>query len=122
MNFRAILFGADPARLDAWVTEANASGPHHIRSFAPSPDRLAATCGRRAIMVAIGPGRPHGRSAYARASRGRRHWLTSRRAWRRQVKAPRRRAMEARVADAYFESGPFAQIRAQADTITCRAD
>jgi transposase len=34
MNFRAILFGADPARLDAWLTEANASGPYHIRSFA----------------------------------------------------------------------------------------
>jgi hypothetical protein len=33
-NFRAILFGADSARLDAWLTEANASGPHHIRSFA----------------------------------------------------------------------------------------
>jgi hypothetical protein len=25
MNFRAILFGADPARLDAWLAEANAS-------------------------------------------------------------------------------------------------
>jgi hypothetical protein len=34
MNFRAILFGTDPARLDAWLTEANASGPHYIRSFA----------------------------------------------------------------------------------------
>jgi transposase len=34
MNFRAILFGADPARLDASLTAANASGPHHIRSFA----------------------------------------------------------------------------------------
>jgi transposase len=33
-NFRAILFSADPARLDAWLTEANASGPHYIRSFA----------------------------------------------------------------------------------------
>jgi hypothetical protein len=34
MNFRAILFGADQAHLDAWLTETNASGPHHIRSFA----------------------------------------------------------------------------------------
>jgi hypothetical protein len=34
MNFRAILFGADPAQLDAWLPETNASGPHHIRSFA----------------------------------------------------------------------------------------
>jgi transposase len=34
VNFRANLFGADPGRLDAWLTEANASGPHHIRSFA----------------------------------------------------------------------------------------
>jgi hypothetical protein len=33
MIFRAILFGGDPARLDAWLTEANASGPYHIRSF-----------------------------------------------------------------------------------------
>jgi transposase len=35
MNFRAILFGADPARLDAWFTVAHAAGPYHIRSFAP---------------------------------------------------------------------------------------
>jgi hypothetical protein len=34
MNFRAILFSNDSARLDAWLTEANASGPHRIRSFA----------------------------------------------------------------------------------------
>jgi hypothetical protein len=42
MNFRAILFGADPARLDAWLTEANASSPHHIRSFAEQIQYLEA--------------------------------------------------------------------------------
>jgi transposase len=34
MKFRAILFGTDPARLDTWLAEVKASGPHHIRSFA----------------------------------------------------------------------------------------
>jgi transposase len=29
-----IFFGADPDRLDAWVTEVNSSGPHYLRSFA----------------------------------------------------------------------------------------
>jgi len=42
MNFRAILFGLDPARLDARLTEANASGPHHIRSFAQQTQDLEA--------------------------------------------------------------------------------
>jgi hypothetical protein len=31
MNFRA---SADPTRLHAWLTETNASAPHHTRSFA----------------------------------------------------------------------------------------
>jgi hypothetical protein len=42
MNFRAILFGADPARLDAWLAEANASTPHHVRSFAQQIQDLEA--------------------------------------------------------------------------------
>jgi transposase len=33
-NGSDFLFGADPARLDAWLTKVTASGPHHIRSFA----------------------------------------------------------------------------------------
>jgi Transposase len=48
MNFRAILFGADPARLDAWLTEVNASGPHHVRSFA-----RWLTCDLQAVRNAI---------------------------------------------------------------------
>jgi hypothetical protein len=42
MSFRAILFGADPARSDARLTVANASGPHHIRSFAQQTQDLEA--------------------------------------------------------------------------------
>jgi len=34
MNFQAISFGVDPTRSDARLIVANASGPHHIRSFA----------------------------------------------------------------------------------------
>jgi hypothetical protein len=42
MNFRAILFGADPARLDARFTEANASGRHPIWSFAQQTQEVEA--------------------------------------------------------------------------------
>jgi hypothetical protein len=42
MSFGAILFGADPARSDARLTVANASGPHHIRSFAQETQGLEA--------------------------------------------------------------------------------
>jgi hypothetical protein len=42
MNFRAILFGADPAQSDARLTVANASGPHRIRSFAQQTQDLEA--------------------------------------------------------------------------------
>jgi len=34
MNFRAILFGADLARLNAWLTKVNASRPRHVPSLA----------------------------------------------------------------------------------------
>jgi transposase len=76
MNFRAILFGADPARLDAWLTEVNASGLHHIRSFAGwlMPDLQAV---RNAITEPWSNGQAEGqinklktlkRSMYGRAS------------------------------------------------------
>ena len=42
MSFRGILFGADPARLGARLTEANASSPHHIRSLAQQTQDLEA--------------------------------------------------------------------------------
>ena len=39
MNFRAVLFGADPARLDAWLTEVTASVfSLRFQEFVPEPN------------------------------------------------------------------------------------
>jgi transposase len=75
INFRAILFGADPARLDPWLTEVKASGPHHVRSFRWLMRDLQAV--RNAITEPWSNGRAEGqinklktlkRSMYGRAS------------------------------------------------------